>query len=49
MNPEAKGSAQIYDKDLVLIKDFMQRRKIQYVRDALRICIEYANAHGALK
>ena len=48
MEKEATTSAQIYKKDSDLMKDFMERKKIANMRDAVRICIEFTNAHGGL-
>lgn len=48
MEKEATISAQIYKKDSDLMKDFMERKKIANMRDAVRICIEFTNAHGGL-
>jgi len=39
-------SAQIYVGDSLLLKDFMKRKGIENMRDALRIAVEFTNAHG---
>jgi hypothetical protein len=39
----------IYDNDLLTVVEFQNRRGLKTRHDAIRVCIEYANAHGALK
>ena len=48
MEKEATASAQIYKKDSERMKSFMERKKINNMRDAIRICIEFTDAHGGL-
>ena len=42
---------QIFKSDKEKLEDFMNRNKtkIPYMRDAIRVCVEYADAHGVLK
>jgi hypothetical protein len=42
---EEVKTTRIYEKDLILLKVWMEEKKIQNSQDALRICIEFANAH----
>lgn len=46
---EETGSAQMYKKDLEILNNFQERKKIPNKRDAIRICIEFTRAHGGLE
>lgn len=47
---EPKSTIAIFAKDLELIKVFYERHpELNSLADALRVPIEYANSHGALK
>jgi hypothetical protein len=46
---EEKTTIAIFQKDCDIIIDFQNRKGLKTRCDALRIAIEYANAHGALK
>ena len=47
---EKKSTIAIYEKDLNTIKAFYaQHPDLNSLADALRVAIEYSNAHGALK
>lgn len=39
----------IYSKDLKKVRDFKDRKGITKLADAIRICVEFSDAHGALK
>ena len=52
---ETKTSTTIFSKDLELVKNFIEHQNLERKKgdlvpltraDALRICIEFANAHG---
>ena len=48
--PEAKSTIAIYASDLSKIKALYESHKeLNSLADALRVAIEYADAHGALK
>lgn len=49
MEKEQTTSAQIYKKDSELLKGFMERKKILNMRDAVRIAVEFTNAHGGFQ
>jgi hypothetical protein len=44
MTEEVK-TTRIYEKDLTLLKAWMEGKGIENSQEALRICIEFANAH----
>jgi hypothetical protein len=46
---EQEQTAKVYSKDLNIVRAFMVRNGIVKTADGIRIAIEYANAHGALK
>jgi len=46
---EQETTIRVYTKDLNVIKTFMAKKRILKTADGVRIAIEYANAHGALK
>jgi hypothetical protein len=39
----------IFAGDLDKVKDFKERKGLKKLADALRVCIEFSDAHGALK
>jgi hypothetical protein len=39
----------IYTRDLKKVRKFKERKGIEKLADAIRICIEFSDAHGALK
>lgn len=41
-------STSIYKKDLRLVDDFKDRKGFKNRAEAVRVIVEYANAHGAL-
>lgn len=43
---EKLTSCSIYPSDLEKVKGFVEQKKLNSRADALRICIEYAQAHG---
>lgn len=45
MTEEVK-TTRIYEKDLTLLKTWMGKKNIENSQEALRVCIEFANAHG---
>lgn len=48
--PELKSTIAIYAADLSKIKAFYESHKeLPSLADALRVAVEYADAHGALK
>jgi hypothetical protein len=47
MNEETK-TAQVYVKDLEKIVAFRERKGLRITADAIRVCLEYADSHGAL-
>lgn len=42
-------SCPIYNSDLVKVKAFKERKGIKKLADAVRICVEFSDSHGALK
>jgi hypothetical protein len=46
---EQEVTVRIYSKDLFVIGKFMEKHGIKKNADGIRVAIEYANAHGALK
>jgi hypothetical protein len=46
---EQEVTVRIYSKDLFIIEKFMEKHGIKKNADGIRVAIEYANAHGALK
>lgn len=49
---EEKSTVAIYKKDLDLVKPFYERhkgREFSSLPDAMRVIVEYANAHGVLQ
>lgn len=36
----------IYHADLVKIKNLQEQKKLKRLADAVRVCIEYSQAHG---
>jgi hypothetical protein len=46
---EQETTAKVYTKDLNLVRAFMVKNGIVKTADGIRVAIEYANAHGALK
>ena len=50
-NIESKSSQNLFDKDIVILKRFMDRKGKEILptfADAARVAIDYANAHGVL-
>lgn len=43
---ERTTSARIYEKDSVFIDNIVEKHPKQTRADIIRICIEFANAHG---
>ena len=41
-------STSIYDKDLVIVDDFKERKGFKNRAEAVRVIVEYARAHGVL-
>jgi hypothetical protein len=39
----------IYAGDLEKVRAFKERKGLKKLADALRVCIEFSDAHGALK
>lgn len=39
----------IFPEDLELVKKFRDLKKFKNLAEALKVIVEYANAHGALK
>ena len=46
---EETTTTRIYKEDKELLEDFMKLKKIKSWADAVRICIQFANAHGGLQ
>lgn len=46
---EQTVTVRIYAKDLFIIGKFMEKHGIKNNADGIRVAIEYANSHGALK
>jgi methyl coenzyme M reductase subunit C-like uncharacterized protein (methanogenesis marker protein 7) len=46
---EQEVTAKVYSKDLNIVRAFMSKNGIVKTADGIRVAIEYANAHGALK
>lgn len=46
---EHETTAKVYTKDLNIVRAFMSNNGIVKTADGIRVAIEYANAHGALK
>lgn len=42
-------TARMYSKDLVKLNKFMSKHQEMKTADAIRVCVEYTDAHGALK
>jgi metal-responsive CopG/Arc/MetJ family transcriptional regulator len=49
MDRRTYTSTSIYPDDLKVIDDFCKRKELKNRAEGLRIAIQYANAHGALK
>jgi hypothetical protein len=49
MIKESMTSCSIYKSDLAKLDAFKMKKGIRNRADALRICIEFSDAHGALK
>lgn len=45
---ETQTSTSIYVKDLEILDDFKNRKGLKNRAEAVRVIVEYANAHGAL-
>ena len=45
---EPKRTVWIYDKDAAVMEEFIERKKLANIADAVRICVEFTNAHGGL-
>jgi len=45
---EKTTTARIYEKDLFLIGNVIEKHPEMTTADVIRICLEYSNAHGAL-
>ena len=45
---EETTTTRIYKEDKELLEDFMKVKKIKNMADAVRICIQFTNAHGGL-
>ena len=43
---EETTTKRIYSKDVKTLEDFMERKAIIHMRDAIRIAVEFTNAHG---
>ena len=43
---EETTTKRMYLKDIKTLEDFMERKKIAHMRDAIRIAVEFTNAHG---
>jgi predicted house-cleaning noncanonical NTP pyrophosphatase (MazG superfamily) len=39
----------IYARDLEKVREFKESKGLNKLADAVRICIEFSDAHGALK
>ena len=46
---EETTTTRIYKEDKELLADFMKVKKIKKLADAVRICIQFTNAHGGLQ
>jgi len=42
-------SIPIYESDLEKVRKFKERRELKKLADAIRICVEFSDAHGALQ
>ena len=47
-NEEKFLSALLYQKEVDVLRKFMKEKRIPAIRDAVRICVEFTNAHGGL-
>jgi hypothetical protein len=48
MDPRTYTSTSIYPDDLKVIDGFCKRKQLKNRAEALRVAIQYCNAHGAL-
>jgi hypothetical protein len=46
---EQTATARVYSKDLLKLGNFMEKHPGMKTADAIRVCVEYTDAHGALK
>jgi hypothetical protein len=46
---ESVITCNIYASDLDKVISFKERKKLKNIAEALRVCIEFSDAHGALK
>jgi hypothetical protein len=48
MTKEMVSTCPMYVSDLEKVKAFKEAKKLKKLADAVRICIEFTNAHGGL-